>query len=241
MAESPLFTPIAAARIAASPASPAFASIEMPDLVGVIEARLQEAILSGSLAPGSRIVEAELARQMGVSRAPVREAARRLESLGLLVSRPRHGFAVRTISVKEVDDLYQVRINLELMSAALACRNATDEELANVGLKVDEMVAKADVLDQSARVALDLSFHVHICQLSRNEYLQRLFENMMTEVRMFLALSEETYGDRHALAETHRPIALALAARDIPTVQNALRYHLEVAQEHVRGLFLQKG
>ena len=81
-------------RAEAAPA-PAFASIQMPDLVGVVEAQLQQAILSGRIAPGGRIVEAELARQMGVSRAPVREAARRLESLGLLVSRPRHAVTVR--------------------------------------------------------------------------------------------------------------------------------------------------
>ncbi|QHI97066.1 FCD domain-containing protein [Xylophilus rhododendri] len=232
MATKPVFAPLEPAK------APAFASIEVPDLVGVVEARLQEAILSGRMGPGERIVEAEIARQMGVSRAPVREAARRLESLGLLVSRPRHGFAVRTISVKQVDDLYQVRITLELMSAALACRNATDEELAEVDRKVDEMIAKADVLDQGERVALDLAFHAYICELSRNDYLWRLFGNMRTEVRMFLALSEETYGDRHALAETHRPISQALIARDVDTVQKALRYHLEVAQEHVRGLFL---
>ena len=86
---------------------PAFSSIQVPDLVGVVEAQLQQAILSGRIAPGERIVEAELARQMGVSRAPVREAARRLESLGLLISRPRHGFAVRTVSPKQVNDLYE--------------------------------------------------------------------------------------------------------------------------------------
>lgn len=227
----PLFAPLDGSR------SPAFKSIEVPDLVGVIEAQLQQAILAGRIAPGERIVEAELARQMGVSRAPVREAARRLESLGLLVSRPRHGFAVRTISVKQVDDLYRVRITLELMSAALACENATDAELAGVVAKVDEMVAQADLLSSAERVALDLAFHAYLCELSRNQYLYKLFDNMQTEVRMFLALTEDTYGDRHELAETHRPIALALQARDIPRVQAALTYHLEVARAHVRTLF----
>ena len=63
---------------------------------------------------------------MGISRAPVREAARRLESSGLLVARPRHGFAVRDFTLQQVDDLYQVRIQLELMGARLACRHASD-------------------------------------------------------------------------------------------------------------------
>jgi len=216
---------------------PAFSSIQVPDLVGVVEAQLQQAILSGRIAPGERIVEAELARQMGVSRAPVREAARRLESLGLLISRPRHGFAVRTVSPKQVNDLYEVRIQLELLGASLACTHATDAELAQLDARVDDMVERAETLSSPERVALDLDFHFAISALSGNHYLHRLFDNMQTEVRMFLALSEDSYGDLKALAETHRPIAKAMMARDVGAVEHALRYHLETAKAHVRGLF----
>lgn len=217
--------------------SPAFSSIHVPDLVGVVEAQLQQAILSGRITPGERIVEAELARQMGVSRAPVREAARRLESLGLLVSRPRHGFAVRTVSPKQVNDLYEVRIQLELLGAALACQHASDAELAQLDARVDDMVARAETLSSTERVALDLDFHFTISALSGNHYLHRLFDNMQTEVRMFLALSEDSYGDLKTLAETHRPIAHALARRDVAAVQHALRFHLEDAKAHACGLF----
>lgn len=223
-------------RAKAAPA-PAFSSIQVPDLVGVVEAQLQEAILSGRIPPGGRIVEAELARQMGVSRAPVREAARRLESLGLLVSRPRHGFAVRTVSPKQVNDLYEVRIQLELLGAALACQQASDAELAQLDARVDDMVARAETLTTVERVALDLDFHFAISALSGNDYLHRLFDNMQTEVRMFLALSADSYGDLKALAETHRPIAHALARRDVAAVQHALRFHLEDAKTHACGLF----
>ena len=109
---------------------PGFSSIQVPDLVAMVEAQLQDAILEGRIALGERIVEADLARRMGISRAPVREAARRLESTGLLVARPRHGFAVRDFTLQQVDDLYQVRITLEGMGARLACRHATDSDCA---------------------------------------------------------------------------------------------------------------
>lgn len=223
-------------RAKAAPA-PAFSSIQVPDLVGVVEAQLQEAILSGRIPPGGRIVEAELARQMGVSRAPVREAARRLESLGLLVSRPRHGFAVRTVSPKQVNDLYEVRIQLELLGAALACQHASDAELAQLDARVDDMVARAEALTTVERVALDLDFHLTISALSGNDYLHRLFDNMQAEVRMFLALSADSYGDLKDLAESHRPIAHALARRDVAAVQHALRFHLEDAKAHACALF----
>ncbi len=225
-------------RTESAPVS-AFTSIQVPDLVGVVEAQLQEAILSGRIAPGGRIIEAELARQMGVSRAPVREAARRLESLGLLVSRPRHGFTVRTVSHKQVNDLYEVRTQLELLGAALACQHASDAELAQLDARVDDMVARAETLTSQERVALDLDFHFTISALSGNHYLHRLFDNLQTEVRMFLALSEGTHGDLKALAETHRPIAHAMARRDVDAVQQALRFHLEDAKAHACGLFSQ--
>lgn len=224
---------------AALPTSaPAFASIQAPDLVGLIQAELQRAILEGRIGPGDRVVEAELARQMGVSRAPVREAARRLESLGLLVSRPRHGFTVRTVSTKQIDDLYAVRITLEVMGATLACRHASDAQLDAMAGRVDDMVARAATLSQVERVTLDLDFHAALCALSGNDYLQQLFSNMVNEVRMFLALTEDSYGDPASLAQTHEPIANALRRRDAPAVEQALRFHLEDAREHVARLRL---
>ncbi|MBP6900443.1 MAG: GntR family transcriptional regulator [Burkholderiaceae bacterium] len=218
-----------------------FSSISVPDLVGVVEAQLQQAILAGRIAPGERIVEAELARQMGVSRAPVREAARRLESLGLLVSRPRHGFTVRDITLAQVNDLYQVRRTLELMAAELACQAASDAQLAALMDQVDAMVRDTPRMGQAQRVATDLAFHQQICALSGNAYLLRLFANMNTEVRLFLALSEDSYGDPASLAETHRPIAAALQRRDVAAVRQALGHHLDDAVLHVRSLFTPAG
>ncbi|MGI4860028.1 MAG: GntR family transcriptional regulator, partial [Janthinobacterium lividum] len=108
-----------AARSGDSP----FVSVEAADLVAQVEAQLTQAIVEGRLPPGSRIVEAEIARRMNISRAPVREAARRLERQGILIARPRHGFTVRTITVRGIDDMFQVRLNIELLAASLACRH----------------------------------------------------------------------------------------------------------------------
>lgn len=212
-----------------------FSSIQSPDLVAIAEARIQTAILNGQIAPGERIVEAELARRMGISRAPVREAARRLESAGLLISRPRHGFFVRTLSGQEADDLYQVRIDLELLGARLACTQASDAQLARLPLMVDHMVEQSSRLSRAERVALDLGFHAYIAEISGNRYLQRLFGNMQTEVRMFLSLNEPSYEDPHFVAESHRPIVQAFVKRDVQAAQAALRLHLEAAHDQTRA------
>jgi DNA-binding GntR family transcriptional regulator len=215
-----------------------FASIETSDLVAEVEAQLIQAIVAGRIPPGARVVEADIARRMAVSRAPVREAARRLERQGLLVARPRHGFTVRTISAKEVDDLFQVRLHLEQLAASLACEHASDAQLAQLRARVDLMVAQADRLKRPERMALDLAFHAFVCEISGNAYLQRLFSNMETEVRMMLALNEEVSSDPKFVAESHRPIAEAIGRRDGAAAARALQFHLEEARLHVRSLFV---
>ena len=217
-----------------------FESVDAPDLVGRVEAQLTRAIVEGRLAPGARVYEAEIARRMGMSRAPVREAARRLERQGVLTARPRHGFTVRTISVQEIDDLFEVRLSLELTSVELACRKADDAGLARLKALVDTMVRDAPTLPQHDRIAIDLAFHTLICELSGNAQLHRIFSNTQTEMRMIIALIDAVYHDPVTVAHTHYPIADALLRRDRVAACAAMRVHLEDAWQHVRALFVQQ-
>jgi len=217
-----------------------FESVEAPDLVGLVEAQLTRAIVEGRLAPGARVFEADIARRMGVSRAPVREAARRLERQGVLVARPRHGFAVRTITVREIDDLFEVRISLELTSVALTCRKADDAGLARLKALLDQMIREAPTLPQHARIAMDLAFHTLICELSGNAQLHRIFSNTQTEMRMIIALIDALYDDPATIASTHNPIVEALLRRDDAAACAAMRLHLEDAWQHVRALFVEQ-
>jgi DNA-binding GntR family transcriptional regulator len=223
----------------ANPDSAVFESVEAPDLVSLVEAQLTRAIVDGKLPPGSRIVEADIARRMGISRAPVREAARRLERQGVLVARPRHGFAVRTISAQEIDDLYEVRISIELTSIELACRKADDAGLARVKALFDTMVRPSPLPLQGERIATDLALHTLICELSGNARLLRLFMDTQTELRMIIALIN-TVDDSAAVAATHGVIVDALLRRDPDAAKNAMRIHLEYAWEHVRALFVEQ-
>ena len=216
-----------------------FESVDAPDLVALVEAQLTRAIVDGKLPPGSRIVEADIARRMGISRAPVREAARRLERQGVLVARPRHGFAVRTISVQEIDDLYEVRISIELTSIELACRKADDAGLARVKALFDIMIRPAPTPPQDERIATDLALHTLICELAGNARLLRIFMDTQMELRMIIALINAV-DDSAAVAATHGVIVDALLRRDADAAKNAMRIHLEYAWEHVRALFVEQ-
>ncbi|MGI4861376.1 MAG: GntR family transcriptional regulator [Janthinobacterium lividum] len=215
-----------------------FISVEPADLVALVEAQLTQAIVEGRLPPGSRIVEAEIARRMNISRAPVREAARRLERQGILIARPRHGFTVRTITVRGIDDMFQVRLNIELLAASLACRHAPDAGLARLVAMVDGMVRDAEALPQIERVARDLAFHTLICELSGNAYIHRIFSQLQMEIRMVVALVDRVHHDPRAMAEYHRPIAVALRTRSEDAAAAALRLHIEDGWTRVRTLFM---
>jgi DNA-binding GntR family transcriptional regulator len=94
----------------------------------VLEA-LREAIVSGVLEPGERLMEIQLAEEMGVSRTPVREAIRKLELEGFVVMIPRKGAYVAGVSHKDVQDVFEIRRALEVLAAGLAAEKATDEEI----------------------------------------------------------------------------------------------------------------
>ena len=158
--------------------------------------------MQGRLPPGSRVVEAEIARQMAISRAPVREASRRLERQGILVSRPRRGFFVREMSVREIDDLFQVRLSLEMTAVAAACEHADAAGLARLRGLLELMIAEAADAPQHRRIELDLSFHTLICELSGNAYLLRLFSSTQTEMRMIISLIDNVYQDPEMVAAT---------------------------------------
>lgn len=221
----------ASTRPAAAPDDDLFASVEAPDLVGLVEAQLTRAIVEGRLRPGARVYEADIARRTG---------ARRLERQGVLVARPRHGFAVRTVSVQEIDDLFQVRISLELTSLELACSKASDADLARLKELVDTMVLQAPTLPQHDRIAIDLAFHTMICELSGNAQLHRIFSNTQTEMRMIIALIDAVYDDPETVARTHYPIVEPLLERDAAAACAAMRVHLEDAWQHVRALFVEQ-
>lgn len=218
--------------------NPGFSSIRVPDLVELVERQLLQAIFEGRLPPGSRIVEAELSRQMGVSRAPLREAARRLESQGVIVSTPRKGFTVRTFSPKEIQDLFQVRLGLEVMAARLACVVATDAQLVSLKAYADDMLERAPTLSNVERVTMDLGMHTAISRLSGNEYLQRIFANMQAEIRICQGFIERQYRDPVFIAQSHFPVVDAILRRDADAAEKALRVHLVDAQDKAHAQVL---
>jgi DNA-binding GntR family transcriptional regulator len=214
-----------------------FEPITHPDLVTIIARRITEAIVGGQLPPGARLNELHLARDFGTSRAPVREAARLLESQGLVQASPRRGFFVRTLTPSDLREIYELRIGLEIYASEIALAKIGPDEIAALKRQVDLMFTLADQGSVEKQVFEDFAFHRLLCAMSGNSRILRTFDEIATEMRAGIALIGKLYDNPHRIAETHLPIIEAMEARDAARVRGAIDYHIGTAKEAVVALF----
>ncbi|MCU1493313.1 MAG: GntR family transcriptional regulator [Acidimicrobiaceae bacterium] len=147
---------------------------------------IRHAIVSGKLAGGERLIEDELATQLGVSRGPVREALARLGLEGLVVNERHRGASVARLSADEVDEIYSLRTALERLAAEWVCRNATADELDDLGRILDQIDVLPKPLEKVAVANLDLEFHDAVFRAAHHERLYRAWEGLRSQIFLFL-------------------------------------------------------
>lgn len=172
-----------------------------------------ESVLSGALKPGDRIVESSLARELGVSQAPVREAIRDLVLLGFLESQPYKGTSVRSFTPEELWESYTVRAALESLAARLAATHLTEDDVATLQSILDEMMDAARQQDMDALVGLDNKFHENILKISRNKTLYQLWKSLQFGTWSIVTYRKLSY-DPAYLAARHVELLEALESGD---------------------------
>jgi DNA-binding GntR family transcriptional regulator len=205
-------------------------------LVGQVARILTQAIIQGRLPPGSKVVEAGVARELGISRAPVREAARLLERQGLLVASPRRGFFVRKLEVRDIDEIYDLRICVEKHAAVLAARNFTPQARDALQRQIDVLHQTAELDDPARQVEEDYRFHRLICEIAGNRRLLQLFDDLASELRMVIGLIGRLYDDPHRIALTHEPILAVLEEGHPERIEMYISHHIGVAWHEVGKL-----
>jgi len=167
-----------------------FVELPQSSLVDQVKDKLLAAIASGELAPGERVVEAELARRMGISRGPVREAARLLQQWGILSSQARRGFFVRRVSLEEIDNLADYRICLESYAAKKAVSRASKRDINKLRELYLEVLAAEKVWSTDPLAALEAAivFHRFIFDLSGNPRLVEAFDGLVVQIRQIATL-----------------------------------------------------
>jgi DNA-binding GntR family transcriptional regulator len=197
---------------------------------------LLKEMTSGRLRPGGRINEAELARKLGISRNPIREAISGLAQRGYLVSSPRRGHRMRVLTVEDIDDVFSFRICVESFAIEQAVPRMTKRDLIGLRAIQDRMFeASADSNVTGMREA-DVALHRTICELSGNRQTLRAHEAIDTEVQILIACVDLELESLAFTAAAHMPIVEALEARDALRAVAAMQHHLTTTWADVHAM-----
>jgi GntR family transcriptional regulator, rspAB operon transcriptional repressor len=202
-----------------------------------IAAQLRRDILNGKFAPGSTLKERDNALDMGVSRTPMREAIRILANEGLVVLRPARSPIVAEPSFKQIADNIEVLTALELLSADLACQNASDAQIAHIVALHDRFSRLYDSLDRVELFELDMGFHIAIAQASNNAVLAETHRAILARMWRARFLSARRKTSRGRVLTQHTLITDGLRKRDSDMVRINLQDHLEHLLVNVRDYF----
>jgi DNA-binding GntR family transcriptional regulator len=203
-------------------------------------AALRAAILSNEIPPGSRLLEADVASRMGVSRAPVREAMRQLEQEGLVESFAHRGAVVIGLPEDEIDAIYELRAMIEAKAIARACASATLEDIAALDGMVNEMRTAVKQRDIDDLAEIDLRFHGMIVALSSFSLLRHIWSSLdgLVRVRSYQALDRPgeaaRYFIEHSVA-SHERLAEVIRRRDPDAAATAVQEHILEVPERIRG------
>lgn len=207
---------------------------------------IRDAILNGRYQPGQRLVTEELAKELGVSRMPVREALQRLEVAGLVTITPHKGAVVSELSEAEIAEIYHIRAVLDGLAARLATPRLTQDDHAKLNALLDEMERGVQTHDLKTVLTVNREFHVVIWKAAQAPRLRELLENLYDTSQRFRNISVLIPGRLDQITQEHRLIAEALARGDAAAAeQHAHEHHegtarrllssIEADREHAKG------
>jgi DNA-binding GntR family transcriptional regulator len=195
---------------------------------------LRERVLAGGFVPGERLVEAAIARQLGISRGPVREALAKLREEGLVRDEPRRGWFVADLTPEDIAEIYEVRSAIESRAARLIATRRDDGAFARLESLVEELRAAAADDDRARFADLDFELHENLTRLSRNRRLHRVFLTHAGVLRTLLRLEITTqYESLDGILAEHEQLLGEILSRDGARAEAACELHLEQARERV--------
>jgi DNA-binding GntR family transcriptional regulator len=194
---------------------------------------LREQLLSGEIQPHQHLIEAKIARDIGISRTPVREALHSLELEGLIESIPRVGYVVKPTSKQEVEEICEIRMAIEGIAARWAMEKAHGKLVAELErniLVAEDKVSKGDV---RTFVDMDARFHEIISKFSGSRRLLELSQTLRRHMLRYRIQSIYLVDNVLRAIEGHKGIVQAIKNRDMDEVHNAIRYHMEQSKRDI--------
>lgn len=194
---------------------------------------LRQAILTGEMKPGERLMEIHLANKLGVSRTPIREAIRKLELEGLVIMIPRRGAEVAQITWKNLKDVLEVRRALDVLSIELACDRMNAEEMDSLEKACEAFKKATETKDVRMIAEADVALHDIIVASTRNDRLIQLVNNLAEQMYRyrFEYIKDVTQHDR--LVEEHNDIYQSILKKDKEKAVVAVKKHVDNQEEAI--------
>ena len=193
----------------------------------IVYIALREAIIKNQFKSGERLMETELADEMMVSRTPVREAVRKLQSEGYVVMLPRKGTYVTSLTIQDVNDVFEIRSALESMAAGLASERASDAEIGAIKRFIEEEAVLWDGTDLARAIRSDIQFHSMVYRASKNVRIEALINDLREQTQRLRSSTLSRPGRLRFALEEHRQILAAIEARDTAGARAASIAHIE--------------
>lgn len=209
-------------------------------LVEIIFRQLEGMILSGKIEPGERINESRLSGQLGVSRAPIREALRLLASSGILEIRAKRGMFVRELEIKEVEELYDIRAALDVLAGEKAAERIDDGHLPMLNRWMEEMAVFVDAQDTDAYYRANIAFHAAIVEVAGNARLLAIYEGVCKQMSLFRRISLSLPGQLRLSLQRHERILDAVKSKDSVKAATVMRNHTLEAKKALLSAIREK-
>lgn len=193
-------------------------------------AQLREQLLRSKFLPGQKINEVLVAKELEISRTPLREALNRLVAEGLLIDLER-GFSVPGLEPEAVFDLFEARVEIECAAVRLACERAEDSELLDLSDFLEGSMAESPDASVDRLIELDIRFHDTIAALSRNKVLRQMLSNLNDRIHLIRWIAME--GRRDRTQNEHREILDLMRARDTDGAMAVMRGHIMHRKEDI--------
>jgi len=201
---------------------------------------LKKDILTCELDPGSTIAQSQLVKRYDFGITPVREALKRLEQEGYVQSIPRFGYLITAITLKDVEDLYDLRLILERSAVRIAIQRATDEQLTQIQEKATFTYKFKNRLSYLQFLEHNNNFHVSIALASRNHKLAEMLANVLNEMTRIFNLGLDLRDSAEEMRNEHIVLAAALAKRDIQQAEQIVQDQIELSRQRVVEMLVQR-
>ncbi len=208
--------------------------IQMNDFLplrDVVFNTLRQAILTGELKPGERLMEIHLANKLGVSRTPIREAIRKLELEGLVIMIPRRGAEVAQITEKSMNDVLEVRRAMDALCVELACERISEKELEQLKAACDAFAEAVKTKNIRTIAQADVALHDIIVQATGNLRLVQLINNLSEQMYRYRFEYLKDTSRHEFLIKEHHMIYEGIKERDKEAASQAAKLHID-NQEH---------